>query len=155
VWFPYWEADEVLWAVGRSFNGSEPKTMEVGTTEKPLFGRHLGPSPKSVVLVEGVFDHLHVPESFAVMGSTVTSRQILSLVADGVERAFLLFDPDAEDKVKASAEHLRRFGVPTWPVFWRGTRKDPAEIGRVRMGNVVRSMLRDAPVRPQALTLRL
>ena len=156
VWFPYWVDGEMTWAMGRAMGSQEPKTIDT-TTDKPLYGLHVHrpPARSDVFLVEGVFDHFATPGSLAVCGSTVSRAQCFDLYSLEPARVFVLFDPDAEEKALSASEQVRAAGMTCYPVLWRKNEKDPAELGRVLMGSLVEGVRKDAPVRQQALYLRV
>ena len=155
VWFPYWSAGVMTWAVGRALGATlEPKTLDVGE-DKPLYGDHVHAPVGDVFLVEGVFDHLVTPSSLALCGSGISRLQLASLRALDVGRVFVVLDPDAEPKALEVAELVRSVGLKCWPVLWRRNEKDPSKMGRALMTELVGKVRRGAPVRQQAVYLHV
>lgn len=152
VWFPYWnEKGELTYEMGRSMvNSVEPKTFSIGE-ELPLFGRHVYIERDEVVLVEGVFDHFATPHSYALMGSNVTGPQIIQLREDGIKRIFVILDPDAHRQSVTAARRLANFGFDVFPVVIGDYSRDPADIGRKKMSEIVRTLKLKHPVRPQTI----
>jgi len=152
VYFPYWNEDgNVVFTMGRAMNNDvKPKTLESGETIKPLFGRHLQIHRNDVFLVEGVFDHFVTPISYATMGSAAISQQITQLVLDGVKRVFLLFDPEAGEEMKNAVLRLAKSHLNVYPLILSGG-KDPAELGRQIMTNIVNIAIHNCPIRPQPI----
>lgn len=142
VYFPYWnERGELTYYIGRAIpHGLEPKTMENPDPVRPLFGKHVRKFTDWVVLVEGVFDHLATPRSYACLGSHLTDEQAFVLKGDGVEQVWILFDPDAREKSDRSVNKLRSMGVSAASVFVENTKKDPNDLGPVVMTEVVNSL---------------
>jgi len=119
VYFPYWnESGEQTFYIGRRFVDDDgPKTLEPKSSTKPLFGLHVKRPKPVVFLVEGVFDHLMTPDSYAILGSMIT------------------MDPDASDKCLNNAFRLNRSGLRAWPVMFGGD-KDPGDLGLAQMSGV-------------------
>jgi len=154
VWFPYWSRGRLTWAIGRSMGAVEPKTLDMGS-DKPLFGLHVYRPVGDVFLVEGVFDHFATPGSLALCGSTISHTQLAELVSLELSRVFVLLDPDAEEKALQVAESCRSAGLKAYPVLLRGNDKDPADLGRVLVTELVKVVREGAPVRPQAVRLHV
>lgn len=157
VYFPYWDEDgEVIFTMGRTMSDTiEPKTLESGDTNKPLFGRHLRILHNNVVLVEGVFDHFVTPASYALMGSAVVNQQIAQLTSDGVKRVFLLLDPEARMETRNAAVKLARHHFDVYPLLLDGWSKDdPAKLGRQTMTTLVNSVMFNCPRRPQSIVIK-
>jgi len=137
VYFPYWnESGEQTFYIGRRFVDDDgPKTLEPKSSTKPLFGLHVKRPKPVVFLVEGVFDHLMTPDSYAILGSMITEQQVSSLRKYNIERIFVLMDPDASDKCLNNAFRLNRSGLRAWPVMFGGD-KDPGDLGLAQMSGV-------------------
>jgi hypothetical protein len=155
VWFPYWnEKVELTYQMGRSMNDEliKPKTLgEPVDSELPLFGRHIHIERDEVVLVEGVFDHFVTPNSYALMGSNITGPQIAQLRLDNIKRAFIILDPDASEQAIHIARRLGNFGIDVFPVVINKYGKDPAELGRKQMTDIVKTLKQHHPIRPQTI----
>lgn len=159
VYLPYWETDgRLTFYVGRALSDTvNPKTIEPGTA-KPLFGLHVEPFPEQIAgttmgLVEGFFDHVATPRSFALMGSTMSSlqlEQIKSLRPSGV---LVMMDPDAKPKALKIAETLIFHGVPAGVVVLPGS-ADPSSTGRSRMEKIVDQLGRQITDRLQVWVIR-
>lgn len=152
VYFPVWNDDgEVYWWFARLLPGFDespqvPKTKEPPSSSKPLFGSHvLKKTPEAVTLVEGVFDHVATPDSFATMGSFLSYTQIdklrsLYLTAQ-IDRVFLIRDPDAKDKARSEVLHIRRAGIPAVAVFIEDrANRDPNDLGHRVMAKIVQEL---------------
>jgi len=153
VWFPFWDdTGKISYWFGRAFNNDvEPKILNDGPEDLPLFGRHIMAEQNDVVLVEGIFDHLVTPHSYALLGSNITGSQILQLRDDDAKRIFLILDTDASDKAINVAQKISRFGFKVWPVIIIGDKKDPAEIGRPKMTEITDNLFAKTLKRPQVL----
>lgn len=154
VYFPYWnQRFEVTFFTARLYveNSDEPKTIELASSDKPLYGRHVAPLGKSVVLVEGVFDHFATPGSYALMGSCITKPQLFQLKADGVTRAFLIMDHDAKLTCYQQTAAIAAAGITPFPVFIEDTEKDPAQLGREAMRGLVQKLMSASFTKPRAL----
>jgi len=156
VYFPYWnESGEMTFWTGRTMvDGAKPKTIHPENSDLPLFGRHVRIIRNEVVIMEGEFDHFVTPGSYAILGSNVTTSQILQLREDHVKRIFLIFDPDASKQAKHTAQKLGNFRFDAFPVIISGKR-DPAEIGREKMSSIVQTIKRHCPARPQSVYFTL
>jgi len=143
VYFPYWnESAEITYHMGRKIMGNDDylKTKDAENSEKPLFGRHITVHKGSVILVEGVFDHFVTSHSYALMGSSINSGQIIQLRNDDVKRVFVLGDPDASEKAELMAKKIRQFRFDAFPVYLH-TKADPAKLGRRIMSGLVEQLL--------------
>lgn len=156
AYFPYWdETGGVTFWMGRTTNDEiEPKTIERGNSQKPLYGRHIKIIKGEVVLLEGVFDHFVTPCSYALMGSNITAPQIIQLREDDVKRIFLIMDPDAGEQSQRMARKLADFRFDVFPVVIQPY-NDPAKLGRLEMVKIVRALKRKNYVRPQTLYFNL
>ncbi|MCK5606671.1 hypothetical protein KAR91_32515 [Candidatus Pacearchaeota archaeon] len=156
VYFPIWDENgDFTFTMGRGlFDSIEPKTLEWyrDTDKKPLFGRHVRPVQSDVFLVEGVFDHLVTPMSYAVLGSSVVESQIRQLVEDGIKRVFIIFDPEAGEATEQARLRLVRRRFDVFPVVLNTT-SDPSKLGVEIMRRVVRTLIAHSPSRPQTITL--
>jgi DNA primase len=153
VYFPFWESGEITFWMGRTIDDTvEPKTLNSDEAVVPLFGRHVKHYRKDVVLVEGVFDHIVTPRSYALMGSGISPSQIEVLIKDKVERVFIILDADAGTKSVNIAKKLGDVGIKAYPcISCYQYYTDPADAGRERMVNAVKMLIDDCPVRPQRL----
>ena len=143
VYFPYWnESGEITYYMGRKMMGNDDylKTKDAENSEKPLFGRQVTVLSDSVILVEGVFDHFVTPNSYALMGSSINSGQIIQLRNDDVKRVFVLGDPDASEKADTMAMKIRQFRFDAFPVYLH-TKADPNKLGRQVMTAIVKHLL--------------
>lgn len=143
VYFPYWNDENVItFYVGRKLTNSEgPKTIEPKDSEKPLFGLHVHkPKSKMVTLVEGIFDHVATENSYAMLGSSVSVKQIAALKMYAVQKILVIGDPDAHEKTRANARRLNSFGFVAFPVLLDGN-KDPADLGRNVMSMIIKELL--------------
>ena len=143
VYFPYWNGGgEITYYMGRKMMGSIDvmKTKDAFEAEKPLFGRHVKVLRKMAVLLEGVFDHFVTPMSYALMGSSIGTEQMLQLREDGVEKIFVIGDPDASEQADRIAKKLGNFRFQAFPVFLHST-SDPGELGVKIMTEIVETLL--------------
>ena len=149
VFFPVWDLDgETTFWIGRTLLEKDgvAKTIEPTGSDKPLYGRHVMKAglidiaeDPWVVLVEGVFDHLITPNSYAMLGSTVTVGQCDTLKGDGVRSVFLVGDPDIGGQMGVSVRRLVRRGLVAYPVKVEG-QQDPAALGRKVMERLTASL---------------
>lgn len=143
VYFPYWNRyGEITYFMGRKMMGVQDvmKTKDVEDTEKPLFGRQVEVLRDRVILVEGVFDHFVTKSSYALMGSSVSTAHIMQLREDGVKTVYVLGDPDASLTAENNARKLRNFKFNAFPVFMHTKGRDPGDLGRDRMDEVVKEL---------------
>jgi len=153
AWFPYWdESGEIVYQQGRAVVDTvQPKTISEGEN-LPLFGRHIKVLRHTVVLVEGVFDHLATPCSYSLQGSNITTFQLEQLRADGVKKAFVFMDPDAGVQGKRICQKLGLYGIKGHLVVMpQQAYKDPADIGVETMTKIVKCLMSDNHVRPQTI----
>ena len=153
AWFPYWDKfGEVVYQQGRAIVGSvQPKTISEGEN-LPLFGRHIKVLHNTVVLVEGIFDHLATPFSYSLQGSNITTHQLEQLKYDGVKKAFVFMDPDAGIQGKRICQKLGLYGIKGYLVVMpQQAHKDPADIGVETMTKIVKCLMNDNHVRPQII----
>jgi len=141
VFFPYWDkSGTTVWFSGRSIDGSEPKTVEPSNSSKPLFGWHVRPRKFTfAVIVEGIFDYMVTPSSFAIMGGSLSDEQADLLASSGASMVFVIGDPDAPDKMKISRKRLTQRKMKSTLVHLLGNR-DPNELGRCTMARLVSSL---------------
>ncbi len=141
VFFPYWNDNrEITFYMGRLLDNSssEPKTLEPKNTVKPLFGRHVNKLKKWCVLVEGVFDHLVTPNSYAIMGSNITVEQLETLKEDGIVKVVLFFDGDADEKVRFAQKKLSELRVKSFPIRIDIEKDyDPSTLGKATVLEIV------------------
>jgi len=142
VYFPYWDGTgEIVYYMGRKMMGNQDiRTKDAENTEKPLFGRHVKVHRDVVSLVEGVFDHFVTPFSYAIMGSSINSTQILQLRDDEVKTVFVIGDPDAAITIMMVAQKLRNFRLNAFPVFVH-MEGDPGDLGREKMELITEELL--------------
>lgn len=142
VFFPYWNrGSDWTFYTARALGDEEPKTLEMPGSDKPLYGRQLHQRAENVVLVEGVFDHFVTPYSYAMMGAILTVGQIRQLMEDKVKRVFFIGDPDAGEMMERNQTRMVHSGITAYTVHLH-TKKDPAEIGRAQMFEIVNNLLR-------------
>lgn len=139
AYFPYWDdGGKVLWYMGRSINNEEPKTVEPPNSEKPLFGWQVcARNIPFVVLVEGVFDHLVTPGSFAILGNHITEYQAGLLKKMQPRIVFVIGDPDASEAMVLTRQLLLQHKILTVLVHLADTDLDPNDLGRVTMARIV------------------
>lgn len=143
VYFPYWDdSRKVTWFSGRALDNSEPKTLEPSNSDKPLFGWHVTDHHQLpfAVLVEGIFDHLVTPNSYAIMGSVVSSIQVMQLMLTKAIMVFVIGDPDASYKMRVTRKRLADVGIKATLVHLVDTDKDPNELGFGFMASLVQNL---------------
>ncbi|MCK5017417.1 MAG: hypothetical protein KAS32_10155 [Candidatus Peribacteraceae bacterium] len=154
AFFPCWDEDgKPTFYMGRLYidDTDQKKTLEPIDSEKPLFGRHIKKYTDWVIIVEGVFDHLVTPRSYAMMGSSLSFPQLKILQADGIKRVFIVMDPDAHGKAQNIAKRTLQFGIRSYPVEM-GTTDDPGKLGPKVMGNLHQALSKLSPnKRPQVI----
>lgn len=151
AYFPVWdESQQTIFWMGRSIDGSDPKTLEPGWV-KPLYGVHATAYPlkgQVVSLVEGVFDHFATPGSLALMGSSINPEQVAQMKLIRPKWVPVLLDPDAISKAFRISNLLWAAGIKSCPLRLRAE-KDPADIGFEKMAEVVARIERlPMPTRP-------
>ncbi len=117
--FPIKYDGNVVCIQGRTVYGRDPKYLTAGKKKLALFGtKLLSEYEDYVILFEGVFDALRVPEhGIAILGKMLSDEQVttLSLLLT-VKRVFVMFDADAKEYVEAAYRRLKTFFIVT-PVY--------------------------------------
>ncbi|RLC77733.1 MAG: hypothetical protein DRI61_10965 [Chloroflexi bacterium] len=87
---------------------------------------------KPVVITEGVFDAMTVPNGIALLGKYMSKQQILKLKRKNVSKATVCLDRDAWTDTVSLAKTLKTYGFDVYVV--RLTEyKDPNEAGKLYM----------------------
>lgn len=135
VIIPVYHFGRVVNFVARSIQGREPKVLTP-------FGNHqnrycfnldrIWGERDDVVIVEGVFDALTIPErAVATFGKKITSEQVLRLKEAGMRHITFCWDNDA---VEAESFALRWRGLfETMSLLELPEGEDPSSLGRVAL----------------------
>lgn len=141
------EQGALLSNIWRAPEGVEPKyRYDAGFSKSAiLFGLWRLPNPcqQQVVLVEGPLDALWVQEvsipAVAILGSSLSERQVELLVERQIRRVVLCFDNDmagVEATYRARAQ-LRRTGIWVYQVHLPGRYKDIQEVPNGKVAAIV------------------
>ena len=106
------------------------------------------------ILVEGVFDHVQTPNSYALMGIHITRSQIRDLKEDNIKRVFIIGDPDSSRMSLGVSKILLENYIQAFPVQLLNTDKDPADLGLQFMRRLVEELMNRPKVRRSTI-LRL
>ena len=71
-----------------------------------------------------------------------------------IKKVFLVFDPDAGKMMEHNAKSLAQFGFKVYPVIIGGF-KDPAELGRGVMSELVNTVMGNAGEMPRKIFISL
>ncbi len=110
--FPVKLSDQIVCIQGRTVYGRQPKYLTAGKKRLALFGtKMLSEYDDYVILFEGIFDALKVPEhGIAILGKMLSDEQVRILtILLGVRKVFVMFDSDAREYTKAAYKTLDSF----------------------------------------------
>jgi hypothetical protein len=133
--------------VARAISDTEQKIMTPPGNQQSqyLFNLDRARQHDRVVVVEGVFDCLVLPESaVASLGKRLTDAQALLLVRSGFKRVSIAWDADAVREAEEAAGRLAAFVDARVVALDQG---DPSELGRAAMLRAIAYALPAEPTR--------
>ncbi len=110
--FPIKLNENIVCIQGRTVYGRAPKYLTAGKKRLALFGaKMLSEYADYVILFEGIFDALKVPEhGIAILGKMLSDEQVRILsVLLTVRKVFIMFDADAREYTEAAYKRLNSF----------------------------------------------
>jgi DNA primase len=108
---------QVNYFVGRTYSGHWRKYMNPQESKDIIFNELYVDWDEDVVLCEGVFDAIKVPNSIPILGSTLRedSKLFMQIVKND-SAIYLALDPDAERKIEKLIEALLRYGIEIYKI---------------------------------------
>jgi len=103
--------------VGRTYTKHWKKYMNPPEGRDIIFNELYVDWDDDVVLCEGVFDAIKVPNSVPILGSTLRedSKLFMQIVKND-SAIYLALDPDAEKKIEKLVESLLRYGIEVYKI---------------------------------------
>lgn len=103
--------------VGRTYAKHWKKYMNPPESRDIIFNELYIDWDEDVVLCEGVFDALKVPNSIPILGSTLREdSKLFAQIVKNDSAIYLALDPDAEKKIGKLIESLLRYGIEIYKV---------------------------------------
>ncbi len=128
--FPVKIGETLVCLQGRTVYGREPKYLTLGKKKLALFGtKMLSEYDSFVILLEGIFDALKVPDcGVAILGKMLSEEQVRILSTLLMVRTiFIMFDADAKSYTEAAVNRLRNYFQVT-PIYLR--KGDPGDLSK-------------------------
>jgi DNA primase len=103
--------------VGRTYTRHWKKYMNPPEGRDIIFNELYVDWDEDIVLCEGVFDAIKVPNSIPILGSTLRedSKLFMQIVKND-SAVYLALDPDAEKKIEKLVEALLRYGIEVYKI---------------------------------------
>jgi len=103
--------------VGRTYTRHWKKYMNPPEGRDIIFNELYVDWDDDIVLCEGVFDAIKVPNSIPILGSTLRedSKLFMQIVKND-SAVYLALDPDAEKKIEKLVEALLRYGIEVYKI---------------------------------------
>lgn len=103
--------------VARTYSNHWKKYMNPPHGRDIIFNELYVDWDDDVVLCEGVFDAIKVPNSVPILGSTLREdSKLFQQIVKNDSAIYLALDPDAENKIQKLVESLLRYGVEVYKV---------------------------------------
>lgn len=106
------------------------------------------------VITEGVYDATTIGDlGMALFGKTLSSKQLLKIVQSGIEKIYVMLDPDALDAALVMCEILSRYIKEVYLCVLKGG--DPNEVGKLGCLEAIRNAERYDKLTALKYTLKL
>lgn len=103
--------------VGRTYAKHWKKYLNPPQSRDIIFNELMIDWDEDVVLCEGVFDALKIPNSIPILGSTLREdSKLFAQIVKNDSAIYLALDPDAEKKIGLLIESLLRYGIEIYKV---------------------------------------
>jgi len=103
--------------VGRTYTKHWKKYMNPQESKDIIFNELMVDWDEDVILCEGVFDAIKVPNSIPILGSTLREdSKLFKQIVKNDSAVYLALDPDAEKKIEHLIESLLRYGIEIYKV---------------------------------------
>lgn len=103
--------------VGRTYSKHWKKYMNPPESRDIIFNELMIDWDEDVVLCEGVFDALKIPNSIPILGSTLREdSKLFAQIVKNDSAIYLALDPDAEKKIEHLIEALLRYGIEIYKI---------------------------------------
>jgi DNA primase len=103
--------------VARTYTNNWKKYMNPPHGRDIIFNELFVDWDDDVVLCEGVFDAIKVPNSVPILGSTLREdSKLFQQIVRNDSAVYLALDPDAESKIQKLIEALLRYGIEVFKV---------------------------------------
>lgn len=103
--------------VGRTYSKHWKKYLNPPQSRDIIFNELMIDWDEDVVLCEGVFDALKIPNSIPILGSTLREdSKLFGQIVKNDSAIYLALDPDAENKIEHLIESLLRYGIEIYKI---------------------------------------
>jgi len=103
--------------VARTYAKNWKKYINPPQSRDIIFNELMVDWDEDVVLCEGVFDALKIPNSVPILGSTLREdSKLFQQIVKNDSAIYLALDPDAEKKIEQLIESLLRYGIEIYKV---------------------------------------
>ena len=103
--------------VGRTYTKHWKKYVNAEESKDIIFNELYVDWDEDVVLCEGVFDAIKVPNSIPILGSTLREdSKLFGQIVKNDSAIYLALDPDAESKIEKLVASLLRYGIEVYKV---------------------------------------
>lgn len=103
--------------IARTYSKHWKKYMNPPESKDIIFNELMIDWDEDVVLCEGVFDALKIPNSVPILGSTLREdSKLFQQIVKNDSAIYLALDPDAEKKIENLIESLLRYGIEIYKV---------------------------------------
>lgn len=108
---------EVNYFVGRSYNKQWRKYMNPPESKNIIFNELMVDWEDDIVLTEGVFDAIKIPNSIPILGSSLREgTKLFQQIIKHDPAVYMALDPDAETKEYNMIESLLKYGIEVYKV---------------------------------------
>lgn len=125
---PIYEREKLLYFVGRTYLGANPRYMNSPTPKKGIIFKTFTGTRKEVVICEGIYDALRiqkVTEAIALLGKKIDDDQIKKIKGVCEERVLVMLDKDAR---KEAFEIYQKLSLYRDTKIVMISQKDPGEM---------------------------
>ncbi len=110
-------AGNLSYFVSRTYAKNWKKYLNPKHDRDIIFNELMVDWDEDVVLCEGVFDAIKVPNSIPILGSTLREdSKLFAQIVRNDSAIYLALDPDAEKKISALIESLLRYGIEIYKI---------------------------------------
>jgi DNA primase len=108
---------KVNYFIARTYEGNWKKYMNPPDSKDIVFNELYVDWDDDIVLVEGVFDAVKVPNSIPILGSTLREdSKLFKQIIKNDPAVYLALDPDAEKKAHVLIDSLMKYGIEVYTV---------------------------------------
>lgn len=111
------EEGKVNYFIARSYDGNWRKYLNPPDSKDIIFNELYVDWEDDIVLTEGVFDAIKIPNSIPILGSTLRENsKLFQNIIKHDPAVYMALDPDAETKEFKMIESLLKYGVEVYKV---------------------------------------